>query len=165
MLYVCDKVLRQRLPVNDTQNFKVLMLSKFFVVYILYVKNDDEVWTIKTELLSCFQHLRMTLWQHFKQYNKLHHTVFLHFHKWNSFYSTKLYVCLIFFLINFEEKSLSCLHLDMSACVVITGILSFEPAHEIMVFIIYATSEGSGEPAHLGSLARAFAVRTHEVWK
>ena len=54
----------------------------------------------------------------------------------------------------------------------------FEPAHELMVrityatsegsgepAITYATSEGSGEPAHPRSLARAFAVRTHEVWK
>ena len=28
-----------------------------------------------------------------------------------------------------------------------------------------ATSEGSGEPAHPRSLARAFAVCIHEVWK
>ena len=41
----------------------------------------------------------------------------------------------------------------------------FEPAHEVSVLIAYATSEGSGEPAHPRSLARAFAVRTHEVWK
>ena len=41
----------------------------------------------------------------------------------------------------------------------------YEPAHEIMVLITQATSEGSGEPAHLRSLARVIAVRTHEVWK
>ena len=40
-----------------------------------------------------------------------------------------------------------------------------EPAHEIIVLITQATSEGSGEPVHLRSLARAFAVHTHEVWK
>ena len=40
-----------------------------------------------------------------------------------------------------------------------------EPAHEIMVLITYATSEGSGKPVQLSSLARAFAVHTHEVWK
>ena len=40
-----------------------------------------------------------------------------------------------------------------------------EPAHEIMVLITKATSDGSGEPAHLHSLARAFTVCTHEVWK
>ena len=40
-----------------------------------------------------------------------------------------------------------------------------EPAHEIMVVITEATSKGLGEPAHLHSFARAFAVRTHEVWK
>ena len=41
----------------------------------------------------------------------------------------------------------------------------YEPAQEIMVLITKATSEGSGEPAHPHNLARAFAVRTHEVWK
>ena len=41
----------------------------------------------------------------------------------------------------------------------------FEPAHEIMVLITSATSEGSDKPAYLRSLARAFAVCTHEVWK
>ena len=40
-----------------------------------------------------------------------------------------------------------------------------EPAHEIMVLITQATSEGSGEPVHRRSLARAFAGRTHKVWK
>ena len=43
--------------------------------------------------------------------------------------------------------------------------MTIEPAREIMVFIIQATSEGSGEPAHSHSLASAFAVHTHEVWK
>ena len=42
---------------------------------------------------------------------------------------------------------------------------SNEPAHEIMVLITKATSDGSGEPAHSRSLARAIPVRTHEVWK
>ena len=36
-----------------------------------------------------------------------------------------------------------------------------EPAHEIT----HATGEGSGEPAHPRSLVRAFAARTHDVWK
>ena len=40
-----------------------------------------------------------------------------------------------------------------------------EPVHEIMVLTTYVTSEGSGEPAHPRSLIRAFAVRTHKVWK
>ena len=38
-----------------------------------------------------------------------------------------------------------------------------EPAHEIMVHMIWATTEGSGEPAHPRSLARAFAVRKNKV--
>ena len=40
-----------------------------------------------------------------------------------------------------------------------------EPAHEIMVLITKANSEGSDKPAHPRSLARAFAVCTHEEWK
>ena len=40
-----------------------------------------------------------------------------------------------------------------------------EPANEIMALITQATSEGSGEPAHPHSLARAFAVRIHDIWK
>ena len=63
---------------------------------------------------------------------------------------------------------------DMLWCIVFTGQWKLtvyiyqrliEPAHEIMVLIIYATSEGSGEPAYQRSLAWAFAVRTHKVWK
>ena len=42
---------------------------------------------------------------------------------------------------------------------------NIEPAHEIMVLITKATSEGLGEPAHPRSLTRAFAVRTHKGWK
>ena len=34
-----------------------------------------------------------------------------------------------------------------------------------MVLTTKATREGSGEHAHPRSLARAFGVRTHEVWK
>ena len=44
-------------------------------------------------------------------------------------------------------------------------VMLFEPAHEVMVLIPYATSEVSDKPAHPRSLARAFAVRTHQVWK
>ena len=40
-------------------------------------------------------------------------------------------------------------------------VISNEPTHEIMVLITSATSEGSGD----ASLARAFAVCTHDVWK
>ena len=43
-----------------------------------------------------------------------------------------------------------------------------QPAHKKMVLITQATSQGSGEPAHKRSLARAFAVRRHVVetlWK
>ena len=40
-----------------------------------------------------------------------------------------------------------------------------EPAHEIMVLITWVNSKGSGELGHLRNLARAFAVRTHEVRK
>ena len=38
-----------------------------------------------------------------------------------------------------------------------------EPAHEIMILIAYANSQGSGATAHPRNHARAFAVRTHVV--
>ena len=40
----------------------------------------------------------------------------------------------------------------------------FEPAHEKRVLITKVTSEDSGEPVHPRSLARAFAVRSHNIW-
>ena len=40
----------------------------------------------------------------------------------------------------------------------------FEPDYVKKVLITLVNSEGSGEPEHLHSLARAFAVRTHKVW-
>ena len=40
-----------------------------------------------------------------------------------------------------------------------------EQTHEIMALTTQATSEGSGEPAHLCSLTTAFAVCIHQVWK
>ena len=46
-----------------------------------------------------------------------------------------------------------------------TGKLIYQPAHEIFVLITKVTSEGSGEHVHPRSLARAFAIPTHEVWK
>ena len=36
-----------------------------------------------------------------------------------------------------------------------------EPVHVKRVHIAYANSEGSDEPVHMCSLARAFAVRSH----
>ena len=39
----------------------------------------------------------------------------------------------------------------------------YESAHEKIVLIIYPTSEGSGEPAYPCSLARVFAVRSHNI--
>ena len=39
-----------------------------------------------------------------------------------------------------------------------------KPAY-VIILITQATNEGSGKPAHLRSLTRAFAVLTHKVWK
>ena len=38
---------------------------------------------------------------------------------------------------------------------------SYETLHVIMVQITYITSKGSGEPVHLHSITRAFAVCTY----
>ena len=38
------------------------------------------------------------------------------------------------------------------------------PRQANLVFIAYASSEGSGEPAHPHSLARTFAARSYKQW-
>ena len=38
------------------------------------------------------------------------------------------------------------------------------PRQAILVLIAYASSEGSGEPAHPRSLARTFAARSYKQW-
>ena len=43
-------------------------------------------------------------------------------------------------------------------------IISFWPRQANLVFIAYASSEGSGEPAHPRSLARTFAARSYKQW-
>ena len=41
---------------------------------------------------------------------------------------------------------------------------SHGPRQANLVLIAYASSEGSGEPAHLRSLARTFAARSYKQW-
>ena len=41
---------------------------------------------------------------------------------------------------------------------------SFGPRQANLVFIAYASSEGSGEPAHPRSLARTSAARSYKQW-
>ena len=40
----------------------------------------------------------------------------------------------------------------------------FGPRQANLVLIAYASSEGSGEPAHPRSLARTFAARSYKQW-
>ena len=40
----------------------------------------------------------------------------------------------------------------------------FGPRQANLVLIAYASSEGSGEPAHLRSLARTFTARSYKQW-
>ena len=42
--------------------------------------------------------------------------------------------------------------------------LSFGPRQANLVLIAYASSEGSGEPAHPRSLARTFAAHSYKQW-
>ena len=42
------------------------------------------------------------------------------------------------------------------------GILLYGPRQANLVLIAYASSEGSGEPAHPRSLARTFAARSYK---
>ena len=48
-------------------------------------------------------------------------------------------------------------NISSKSCIWNGGIRINAPAHEIMVLITQATSEGSGEPAHPHSLTRTFA--------
>ena len=43
-------------------------------------------------------------------------------------------------------------------------ILAYGPRQANLVLITYASSEGSGEPAHPRSLARTFAARSYKQW-
>ena len=51
------------------------------------------------------------------------------------------------------------------AILIINAILvSYGPRQANLVLITYASSEGSGEPAHRRSLARTFAARSYKQW-
>ena len=65
----------------------------------------------------------------------------------------------LLFRINPCNRFLSELQLRMSQLMRLWYLSHRQPAKA------QATSEGSGEPAHPRSLDRAFAVRTHKVWK
>ena len=65
---------------------------------------------------------------------------------------------IIAMICKFSTRSCRC-----SSYYILRGL--YEPAHEIMVLIAQTNSEGSGETAHPHSLVRAFAIRTHKVWK
>ena len=41
----------------------------------------------------------------------------------------------------------------------LTPSLPYEPGHEISINVVCATSNASDQPAHMGSLIRAFASR------
>ena len=43
-------------------------------------------------------------------------------------------------------------------------VLLYGPRQANLVLIAYASSEGSGEPAHPRSLARTFAARSYKQW-
>ena len=49
-----------------------------------------------------------------------------------------------------------------SASLLFTGVIG--PRQANLVLIAYASSEGSGEPAHPCSLARTFAARSYKQW-
>ena len=42
--------------------------------------------------------------------------------------------------------------------------MTYGPRQANLVLIAYASSEGSGEPAHARSLARTFAARSYKQW-
>ena len=71
-------------------------------------------------------------------------------------------VCLILLFlryVNLHEYTLSC---RVHGCSSEHSDLSFGPRQANLVLIAYASSEGSGEPAHPRSLARTFAARSYK---
>ena len=69
---------------------------------------------------------------------------------------------------------------DQARPIIVTSLLSYETSpylswrkksllpkflSQLEPWLSQSTSEGSGEPVHLRSLAGAFVVCTHEVWK
>ena len=54
--------------------------------------------------------------------------------------------------------------LDFNLCFVLTTSLVCGPCRAILVLIAYASSEGSGEPAHPRNLARTFAAHSYKQW-
>ena len=57
------------------------------------------------------------------------------------------------------------LHMDLADLIIypLTQV-TFGPRQANLVLIAYASSEGSGEPAHPRSLARTFAARSYKQW-
>ena len=53
---------------------------------------------------------------------------------------------------------------NISETSAVTDALSNGPRQANLVLIAYASSEGSGEPAHPRSLARTFAARSYKQW-
>ena len=51
---------------------------------------------------------------------------------------------------------------DFNAFVCLSSALLYGPRQANLVLIAYASSEGSGEPAHPRSLARTFAARSYK---
>ena len=63
----------------------------------------------------------------------------------------------------FSSLSIGCIHLFVKESLVKTYPLSTNgPRQANLVLIAYASSEGSGEPAHPRSLARTFATRSYK---
>ena len=88
------------------------------------------------------------------------HLSFSYRHNKNSFLFDLTFNVTIFSKEFFREKSVT---YQLKYCNV--SRMSTEPAHEIMVLIKQATSEGSCEPAHPHSVSRTFAVPKYAVWK
>ena len=67
------------------------------------------------------------------------------------------------FLWNLQQKWRNIKEFSYTAPVCLKLVL-FGPRQANLVLIAYASSEGSGEPAHLRSLARTFPARSYKQW-
>ena len=68
------------------------------------------------------------------------------------------------FFIHLQSDQVYCVKENQNAEVYVCLLFPFGPRQANLVLIAYASSEGSGEPAHPRSLARTSAARSYKQW-
>ena len=97
-----------------------------------------------------------------KIYWALHHFEYAIDYGWRLYKLLRLYVIDFGWLLSRSIIVWTMSHTERSLCHWLP--LIFGPRQTNLVLIAYASSEGSGEPAHPRSLARTFAARSYKQW-